>query len=60
VDEQVNALAHKMKAFSLLLIVEVLEFNDPLEKELVSKLELWIGDMALVHDSNGNDEFAIM
>lgn len=60
VNERMYALADKVEVFCLPLVVEILEFYDPLEKKLVSKFELLVRDPALVHDSNGDDELAVV
>ena len=59
-NEQVNTLVNKVEPFCLLLVVEMLELEDPLEKKLVGEFELPIGDLTLVHDSNHTDELAVM
>jgi hypothetical protein len=56
----VYALANKMEAFRLPLIVKEFKLQDPLEKELVSESELLRRDLALVHDSDGDHELTVM
>ena len=59
-NEGMNALANKMEPFHLPLVVEMLELNDPLEEKLVGEFELLIGDLTLVHYSDGDDKLAVM
>jgi hypothetical protein len=56
----VGALAHEVEALGFQLIVQILELDNPLEKKLVSELQLLVGDLTLVHDSDGDNELAVM
>jgi hypothetical protein len=55
-----NALANEVEAISFSLVVEVFEFNNPLEKKFVGKLELFPSDLALVIDPDSDGELAVM
>ena len=55
-----NTLVDEMEPFSLLLIVDVLELDNPLEEKPVGEPELLVGDLTLVHDADGNNELAVM
>ena len=49
-----------MEPFGLLLVVEKLKLEHPLEEEFVGKLELLGRDSALVDDTDTNDQLAIV
>jgi len=53
--KRVNALSNKMETFDFLLIIMILELDDPLEKEFVSKPELLKGNSALIDYANANN-----
>ena len=59
-DKRVNALADKVEVIRVSLIVDILEFNDPLEEKLVGKFKLLSGNLALVEYPNGDDQLAIV
>jgi hypothetical protein len=44
-----------MESLDLALIIQELEFEDPLEEEFVGELKLWARDLALVDDTDPND-----
>ena len=55
-----DALAYEVKLFDLLLVVEAFKFNDPFEEKLVSQLELLMGNLALIHNLDGDDKLAVV
>lgn len=55
-----DALANEMEAFGLPLVVEELEFKNPLEEKLVSEFKLLGRDPALVDDADTNDQLAVV
>jgi len=59
-NKRVEALMDKVEMFGPALMVDVLELHDPLEEKLVGESELLMGDTALVHDSDCNDELMIV
>ena len=59
-SERVNALPDEVETFRLPLVVQIFKLNHPLAKQLISELELQLGDIALINDPDANDQFAIM
>ena len=55
-----NTLVYEMEARSLLLIVEHLKFHNPLNKVLVSEFELGQSNHVLIHDSDTDNELAVV
>jgi hypothetical protein len=49
-----------MESLDLALIIQELEFEDPLEEELVGELKLWACDLALVNNADPNDQLAVV
>ena len=58
--ERVNTLSDEMEPFGLPLIIEKLEFEHPLKKEFVGKLELLARDSALVDDADTDDQLTVV
>jgi hypothetical protein len=49
-----------MEPFDVSLIIKKFKFKDPLEKKFVSEFELPARDLALVDNSDTDDQFAIV
>ena len=55
-----NALANEVEAFGLALVIQMLEFCSPLEKDLVGRFKSLPCDLASIESPNTNDKLAVM
>ena len=55
-----DALSNEVEAFGLALVIQMLEFCSPLEKDLVGRFESLPCDPASIEGPNANDKLAVV
>ena len=55
-----NALANKVDVLGFVLVVQVLEFDGPLEKQLVGGFKLLMRDLTLIECPDSNNKLAVV